>query len=205
MNKNNLPEATLQDITNLIAQMCNDELMFTKFDVTKKLRHLGYHVLHRDVKRATERHIIQPSDYTNSMITVANSRVVLFHPDDADVDDYNPNDIANFKVDSDGGSNGADNPNVNSHIHNYSFDRHGHRYSVKADFARKAGFPAGTSVYISIENGKIILNKKDGRKIKSDRYSNIRIPKSDFKKAFATMPTEIKVEIKTDVIEIMEN
>jgi len=204
MNTNKLPEATLQDITNLVAQMCNDGLLFTKFDVTKKLRHLGYHALHKDVKRAMERHIVFGSNYDTTMTTVAGSSVTLFYPDGADINDYDSNAIAQFKVDTNIAA-AQSNSNTSSHIHNYSFDRNGHRYSIKAKFARQAGFPAGATVYVSIKNGKIILNKKDGRKIKVDRYSNIRIPKSDFEKAFATMPTEIKIEVNTYRIEIMED
>ena len=201
MNKNNLPEATSQDISNLIGQMCNDGLLFTKFDVTKKLRHMGFHVLHKEVKRVMERHIVFPSHYETGITTVVGNQGILFYPDGADTNDYDPNAIAQFKVDFT--VDVVD--KSSSSVHNYSFDRCGRRYTIKAKFARSAGFPAGASVCVKVEDGKITLNKNDGRTIKVDRYANIRIPKSDFEKAFATMPTEIKVTVKTDAIEILED
>lgn len=201
MNTNNLPEATLQDITDLVEQMCNDGLLFTKFDITKKLRHSGYHALHKDVKRAMERgiRIFSTYDYDTTRTMIAGSSVILYHPISADINDYDPNAIAQFKVDS--GNQG--NPNASPHANNYSFDKHENRYTIKAKFARQAGFHAGATVYLKIESGKIVLNKQYGRKIKSDCYSNIRIRKSDFETAFSTMPSEIKIEVTNGRIEIV--
>jgi hypothetical protein len=202
MNTNKQPEATLQDIINLVDQMCNDTLLFTKYDITKKLRHMGYHVLHKDVKRAVEHDIgiCRNYDYSTTRTTVAGSDVTLYHPISADISVYDPNTISQFKV-----NRGTQNdPTASTNITNYSFDRYGHRYTVKAEIARKAGFPAGTTVYLKIESGKIILNKQDGRKIMSDCHSNIRIRKSDFEKAFSPMPTKIKIEVSNDKIEIVD-
>lgn len=214
MNKNNLPEATTQDTESTITTMCVAGLLFTSYDVTKKLRHAGFHAAHQDVKMVTKDSSVFTSNYITSKVRVNGKTVRLFHPDSTDASDYDPNAIPEFKVDR-----GSNTPNVqatsmpnsstcasnSTHSHNYSFDRHGHRYLVRAEFARQAGFSAGATVCVSIENGKIVLNKRDGRSIKVDRYSNIRIPKSDFKKAFTNLPSTIKVEVKTDAIEIKEN
>ena len=214
MNTNNLPEAETQDIENAITDMCVAGLLFTSYDVTKKLRHAGFHATHQDVKAVTRDSSVFTSNYITSKVRVNGQTVRLFHPDRTDASEYDPNAIPEFKVDR-----GSNTPNAqttsapnssagasnSTHGHTYSFDRNGHRYSVKAEFARQAGFSAGATVCVSIENGKIVLNKRDGRSIKVDRYSNIRIPKSDFEKAFTNLPTTIKVEVKTDAIEIKEN
>jgi len=201
MNTNKQPEATLQNIINLVDQMCNDELLFTKYDITKKLRHMGYYVLHKDVKRAVERDIgiCLNYDYSTTRTTIGGFDVTLYHPISADISVYDPNAISQFKVNS-----GTQNdPSSSTHIHNYSFDKHENRYTVKADIARKAGFPAGATVYLKIESGKIILNKQYGRKITSDCYPNIRIRKGDFEKAFSPMPSDIKIEVTNGRIEIV--
>lgn len=202
MNTNNLPEATLQDIKILVEKMFREGLLFTKFDVTKIVRNNGFHAMHKDVKRVMERDIVSlfpVYDYDSTRTMVAGSPVILYHPISADINDYDPDAISKSKASDTKKSN----PPIPSHSNNYSFDKHENRYTVKADIARKAGFPAGATVYLKIESGKIILNKQYGRKITSDCYSNIRIRKGDFEKAFSPMPSEIKIEVTNGRIEIV--
>jgi hypothetical protein len=201
MNTQNTP--TSQDIQDLIQKWISENRMFTKYDVTKQLRHNGFWVDHSEIKSEFSRASI-PNTY-NIVALNTNGNPLLFHPDRTDPVDYDPYEIPMFKVTRK--TNVSGNTTVKMSTPNSSdfFDNRG-RFTITAKDVRSAGFKPGAVLRISANTGCIEIDNTDGKGRRStvDCYFNIRVPKKEFENAFDNIPSKIKVKISSNKIEIVE-
>ena len=77
MNTDNLPRATSQDIQNVIDAFCDEDRIFSKYDVTKQLRHNGFFIEHDDVKQVLNMSN-KPSGYDLEIIRIQSSSVFVY-------------------------------------------------------------------------------------------------------------------------------
>jgi hypothetical protein len=88
--------ASVSTINAVIESFVDEERLFTAYDVTKQLRHYGYHTMHNDVKNAIRSYDF-PHDYCKSHSSIG---AFVWHPSHLDVSEYDPNDIDEFVVDA---------------------------------------------------------------------------------------------------------
>jgi hypothetical protein len=189
--------------------------MFTKFDVTRKLRE-KYHVTHSKVKGFFKSYDVTDSgDYESSFIYTPYV-CSLFHPIGADITAYeqdNTDDNGNITVSVNSSKFNCnifgtvtrvkpvsnDEPDVKEV--SFGSDK---RFYVPSDKVKEAGFSKGMTVYIntdSDENKIFITSNGTGRKT-TVHYNNIRIPVTEFETAFGNIPQSVKINIDNNQIEI---
>lgn len=194
------------DVCVVLDRFLNDRRIFTKYDVTKYLRHEGFMSIHNEIRKLVDDELWLPTDYyITNYSSFGNPE--LYIPEEKDIDNYDPYDIPEFDVNNlQFRPTNTSKPNVKS-----LFDMRD-RYSVKAFVTKQAGFNIGDVVRIitSGKNESIIITDKcfgtdEDRTATIDCYYNIRIPKSVFIKAFGIIPLSIDIFVKRKLIEILES
>jgi hypothetical protein len=198
--------ATLINIEDAIAGLINCDNMFTAYDVTKTLRHRGFHVRHREVRDAVRDYNF-PVEYTEGVDS--NIGAVVHYNMDDDVNDYDPNAVPEFVVNSGitGTASSATSytigtgPKTSSPVTSIVDKRS--RFCVSASKLRDAGFVKGMHVKVLIDHDKIVIHDgTDGVKVTVDKSNNIRIAKGTLQNAFDVMPTTINIESTTGRVEL---
>lgn len=181
--------ANLINIEDAISRLVSDESLFTAYDVTKILRHAGYHVKHSEV-RAAVRDFDFPYEYREGVDSSIGA-IVHYHMDN-DLDDYNPNDIPEFVVSLSGGKGAMYIPSATIKI----VDKRS-RFCVPASKLRDAGFTKGMNVKVLVEDDTIVIhNGTDGATVTVDKSNNIRIAKGTLQNAFDSLPSKINIDVK---------
>jgi len=206
-----LPEATIQDVENIIDEFVKENRLFTKYDVTKMLRHRGFWAKHeaiRDIFESINLSDLLPDNYTSVLLKIGDPAPNLYLPDDMDAQMYDQYDIPLYKVSrKKTDTKTTVTISTPSDKGNDLFDVRG-RFSVPAKDTRDAGFDKDDTVRILTNAGKIEITDDgsgNGRQIKVDRYFNIRVPKTDFENSFDDVPLAVKINISQNRIEIIED
>lgn len=187
--------ANLINIEDAISRLVSDESLFTAYDVTKTLRHAGYHVKHSEV-RAAVRDFDFPYEYREGVDSSIGA-IVHYHMD-SDVDDYNPNDIPEFVVTLTGGKGASYQASSMLSITNTTkiIDKRS-RFCVPASKLRDAGFTKGMNVKVLVEDDSIVIHDgNDGATVTVDKSNNIRIAKGTLQNAFDSLPSKINIDVK---------
>ena len=87
-----MQKATNKDIETVINNFISKNEMFSNYDVTKKMRSAGFHVMHADVKTVVAAYDY-PYNYDAKTITVKGSPAIIHYPDHMDTSFYNPDAI----------------------------------------------------------------------------------------------------------------
>jgi len=200
--------ATLINIEDSIADLVAGESLFTAYDVTKTLRHKGYHVRHGEVRDAVRDYNF-PQMYTEGVDNSIGA-IVHFNRNYA-ISDYNPNWIPEYAVANGGGptapsspgpkstgtGNGATNPTATQIVDKRS------RFCVPASKLRGAGFIKGMQVKVFVDHDKIVIhNGTDGAEVTVDKSNNVRIAKGTLQNAFDSMPSTINIDVFTNRVEL---
>lgn len=208
-----LPEPTIKDVAKVLTDFFKNKKIFTKYDVTKQLRHNGFFAVHNKIRSLLDDELVIPSNYfTDNLINYFKDNLtlpgnpVVFCPNDDSIDNYDPNEVQEFNKNTVKVKPTSSKCTVKNHS---LFDKR-NRYSVKAKDTRDAGFIIGEEVGICTKNNSIVITEpefalKDDKKATVDCYYNIRIPKVSFIKAFGKIPLSIKTKIRTNEIKILEN
>jgi hypothetical protein len=96
ISKKRLPNAKKEDIEIVIDTFFDGERIFTKYDVTKQLRHDGFMTKHDVVRDVMDGITTFPFDYAKYTRDVNNQLVEIFCPDNKSVSTYDPNDVPEF-------------------------------------------------------------------------------------------------------------
>ena len=202
--------ATQINIADTIADMVDMYSMFTAYDVTKTLRHEGYHVRHSEV-RDVVRDYDFPYEYREAVDSNIGALVHYYMNDD--VADYDPNKVPEFVVNyggggptapSSGGSQGGNNGGASapSTPSTKIVDKRS-RFCVPASKLRNAGFMKGMHVRVLVDHDKIVIhNGTDGAEVTVDKSNNVRIAKGTLQNAFDAMPSTIKIDVSTNKVEL---
>lgn len=91
-DSNMLKPATTTDIEKMISGMVASAEMFTNYDVTKKLRATGFHVMHNDVKAVVSGYDF-PYYYASTTTHATGMPALLHYPDHKDSKQYDPKAI----------------------------------------------------------------------------------------------------------------
>jgi hypothetical protein len=186
--------ATVNYIHTIIESFVDEERLFTAYDITKQLRHYGYHVMHKDVKAAVRSYGF-PHDYCKSHSSIG---AFVWHPSHLDVSEYDPNDIDEFVVDA---TTNTTNAQAHTTTSGSILNKQG-RYCVPAKSVREAGFNVGDEIQIDVSVGRIklsiVANDDALLTAKVDKYMNIRIPARYFTRAFGKIPTHDKLTVAVD-------
>lgn len=91
-DSNMLKPATITDIEKMISDMVSSAEMFTNYDVTKKLRTAGFHVMHNDVKSVVGGYDF-PYYYASTTTHATGMPALLHYPDHKDAKQYDPKKI----------------------------------------------------------------------------------------------------------------
>lgn len=186
--------ATQIDIADAINENITNENMFTAYDITKTLRHCGYHVRHSEVRDAVRDYDF-PYEYREGVDSSIGA-IVHYHMD-YDVNDYNPNKVPEF-VPNHSGVSGTKIKVTSTTI----VDKR-QRFCVPATKLRDAGFIKGMHVKILIEHDKIVIHSgNDGVEVTVDKSNNIRIAKGTLQNAFDTMPSKINIDVSVGRVEL---
>lgn len=199
--------ATQINIEDAIADLVAEQSLFTSYDITKTIRHRGYHVRHANV-RDVVRDFDFPYEYREG-VDGSIGAIVHYHMDD-DIEDYNPNEIPEFLVNygsggptapsSDGpvGSNGG-----KIKINTTKIVDKRQRFCVPAGKLRDAGFVKGMHVRVLVDHDKILIHSgNDGAEVTVDKSNNIRIAKGTLQNAFDTMPSKINIDVSMGRVEL---
>jgi len=209
-DQSKLPEPSQQDVQNIVDSWVSLDKFFTKYDVTKQLRHDGFWAKH-DVVKGHFENIDIPDEYSTTFLQIQGNPL-LFHLEGTDPTDYDQFDIPIFTVDQTDNDDGSTTVNIKTNTATGKspasdlFDNR-KRFSVSAKNTRKAGFGKYNVVRITTNSGciEICEDNGSGRKATVDCYFNIRVPMAEFENAFDNIPTDIKVHISDKKIEITEN
>ncbi len=183
-----MKDATLINIEDVITKLVNNNKLFTAYDVTKTLRHDGFHVKHKEVRNATKDFQF-PSYYKNSVDNTIGA--IVYYPDAKDITEYSADDVPEFVI----------NKQVNSTSPSIIDKRH--RYCISASILRKAGFLKGMTANILIEDDKIVVYKgNDGITVTVDKSNNIRISKGTLQNAFGALPDSINITFSDGRVEL---
>lgn len=218
--KNKVKDTNVQDVLDLFFDERN---IFTKYDITKQLRHEGFIVKHGKVRKILKSILQLPVDYyADNLQDLGYAEVYI--PNEKDISDYDQDYIPEFDVNAiiDNDEEWTEEDAINaltkspaSNIilrcskckpSNSLFDKRG-RYCVKAQQTRDAGFDISDGVYVSVHSGKIVLTDKPqphSIPVSIDCYFNIRLPKRYFVSAFGKVPLDINTKIKNMKIIIEE-
>lgn len=206
-----MQQATQAQINTVIDTLIVTGQMFSAYDVTKKLRHSGLHAFHRDVKRVVHQYDY-PSHYTSSIHATLGA--VVYHTINDEIDDYDPTAVPEYTNTQpqhstnatstplmSGNQSGVTSFVVNTTM-NSMFDAR-HRYCVRADKVRDAGFTPGCIASVTLYTNKIVIEQNgNGNNFTVDKHSNIRIPGSLFLAAFCHLPDSVNVSVVNGTIEI---
>ena len=189
-------KATYTDINNAIEFFTNSARMFTAYDITKTLRHTGFHVLHSDVKDVLAQSQIT-SDYQKSY----NKQVgaFVYHPNSSSPYQYDKDDVAEFDTST---PNAQTTPVQASSapITSKLFDNR-NRFTLISKYVKDAGIDTYSPVSFTISQNTIEIEECDieDKDATVDHHWNVRIPKRVFDVAFGSnVPTEADLKIKTD-------
>lgn len=214
--KNHINGIVDQDaFESVVTEFKSKNKMFTKFDVTRKLRE-KYQVTHNKVKSFFKLYDVTASDDYDSSTIYTPAVCILFHPIGADICEYDQNNtdengniaVLDIGIKSDLNVAGtvtrvkpvsSDEPDVKEV--SFGSDK---RFYIPSDKVKEAGFSKGMTVYIntdSDENKIFITSNGTGRKT-TVHYNNIRIPVTEFETAFGNIPQSVKINIENNQIEI---
>ena len=185
-----LPTPVLQDYVNVLDTFFSERRIFTKYDVTKQLRHNGFMAAHRHVRNILNTELVVPDDYGIYDLTIPGDPQV-YCPDEKDVSEYDANGVPEFNVHNAPAKAKPQAPKKTTTItaqkkgKSFGLFDVRNRYSVKAAQTRKAGFSPGVTLRICVLNDSIsVVEERFGRtgdrKATVDCYCNIRVPKEDF-------------------------
>lgn len=206
-----IPKPDDIDVCGVISTFIKDDRIFTKYDVTKQLRHNGFMAIHQEVRKLVDDNLNLPMDWCKfNLDSYGNPEV--FCPDRKSIDQYDPNGIPEFDVNTKPVVKPNDVVQKTQAPKKVTstkslFDVRD-RYSVKAKVTRDAGFNAGDVLFISTNNSIIEIMdrpKTNAKKVTVDCYYNIRVPKKVFEKSFNSVPLSINVTSDKNKITITEN
>ena len=192
-----MQNANNSNITEAIETLIDERAIFSVYDVTKKIRGEGLHVMHADVK-AVVYSFTFPFFYDRELVKVNGKDVLVNCPDSKDYNDYDPEAVPEVKVNRTPQLPPVQPATPTKPVAvkgSTMFDRNG-RYSVPAKVVRDAGFKPGEKITCKFEVDKIILCKATtagDKEYTVDTYGNIRIYRSDMTKSFSTVPTAFDV------------
>jgi len=212
-NNTKLQKPNSSHVCTVLDQFINDRRIFTKYDVTKQLRHNGFMAIHREIRKMVDDEMCLPDDYDISNLK-SFGNPELYIPEEKSLIDYDPNGIPEFDINAPKVTP-VQQPKTTKKVPSTKslFDVRD-RYSVKAVVTRQAGFDVGDEVIITRPNKtkKIFISypyfdytDKNHIRATVDCYYNIRIPKKVFVNAFGSVPLSIDVVARKNIIEIVEN
>ena len=169
--------------TTIMAKIASGAV-FTAYDITLALRKMGYHAIHREVRKLVHQYQL-PAAYTRTLTKVSkDAEAYVYHQVTATTQTKSDYIAQTIKFVPDFGSRG--------------------RFSIHAANLRAASLLTGHTVQIHAEKGKILIGKiSNGRSATVDKSNNIRIRHSDFVKAFNTMPTKVMCKVTEGVVEVV--
>lgn len=200
--------ANTRDIEAVIDSYISSNRMFTAFDVTKRLRALVMHVMHKDVKKVLDSYNWR-SKYTRTLnVTIG---AFVYHDPSADPSEYDLDAIPNIPVNSGVmGQTGTVGMSTNTIVSDTGhiiptpvvkglLDKRG-RFTISSSHVRDAGLAPYNMVKFDNDTRKLIISKVNSDADKNatvDIKNNIRIPRSAFMSAFGRIPSESELKIST--------
>lgn len=192
--------AITKDITNAIDQFVMADALFTAYDVTKRIRHSGLHVLHHEVKKVVGYYDMDSHDYERETHDIGTGRsAFVYYPRWEDINNYDPSKVPEFQLNQ---QNGSSTKTTVSAVNNSNtiLDKRG-RFTVPAKYVKSIDLRPYVQVTFNNTNGAITIRKADSSDSKSatvDKYWNIRIPRREFETAFNKIPTDAELKIASN-------
>ncbi len=192
----------------VVDAMVEAEESFTAFDVTTQLRVKGEFVLHYEV-RALVHGLFDNDDpiFTNysreNHVIGHGTNVLVFHPYNVDVDEYDPNKFVNATSKQtilDQTTDIDDDQDEDEDDDKIGTDKRG-RLCVRASFIRQLGLNAGDKVVIGKDADSLIVQRfvpsyADEHVLKVDKDNCVRVGPKTLKKVFNQDANTLRVEIE---------